>query len=233
MNLYYSPGITEPFTDLPDEEAHHAFSVMRSRIGDRIGLLDGRGSRAEAEIVELDRKRGSVKILHREVLPAERRWKIHMAVALTKNIDRFEWFLEKAVEIGVDRITPLITDRSERTKFRVDRGLKVMIAAMKQSRRVWLPILDQPKQLKEIIAATGPPLRFFGWCEGEHEALMQAYTGSADAIFVIGPEGDLSMDEADRLKQQGFRPVSIGSARLRTETAAIAACTWMSLFQQR
>ncbi len=233
MHLFHSPEIIDPFTDLPDEEAHHAFAVLRLRAGDPIGLLDGKGTRAEAEIVELDRRSVKVKITSRQNFPPERAFKIHMAVALTKNIDRFEWFMEKAVEIGVDRITPLITDRSERTKFRMDRGLKVMIAAMKQCQRVWLPILDQPSKLKEIIAANDLQQRFFGWCEGEHVHLMKAYTTSSDALVVIGPEGDLSMDEAELLKQHGFRPVSIGSARLRTETAAIAACTWMSLLQQR
>lgn len=233
MHFFYCNPIGGSIMSLPEEEAHHAFSVLRLQAGAIVGLLDGNGTRAEAEILELERRHNSVRILQTRTFPPERIFKIHLAVALTKQIDRYEWFLEKAVEIGVDRITPIVTQRSERTKFRMDRAGKVMVAAMKQSQRVWLPILDQPVVLKELMGSIGVEQRFFGWCEGQHIALMNAYTTSSNAIVVIGPEGDLTMEEALMLKQHGFQPVSIGAARLRTETAAVAACTWMSLFQQR
>ena len=233
MHLFYSPEIADRTVVLLEEEAHHAVSVLRLKVGARIGLLDGKGTRAEAEILELDRKKALVNVLERRIFPPERGSKIHLAVALTKQIDRYEWFLEKAVEVGVDRITPLITQRSERTKFRHDRAEKVMIAAMKQSQRTWLPILDQPLQLKELIGTNLADQRFFGWCEGDHASLMSSYTIANDVIVLIGPEGDLTMEEANQLRDHRFQAVSIGSARLRTETAAIAACTWMSLAQQR
>lgn len=141
--------------------------------------------------------------------------------------------MEKAVEIGVDRITPLFTERTERSKLRVDRLQRVAISAMKQSQRVWLPRIDEPATVKELLATEPPPQRFFGWCEGEHRSLMDAYSPTADALVLIGPEGDFTMEEAAWLRGEGFTAVSLGAARLRTETAALTACTWMSLAQQR
>lgn len=233
MHLFYSPFLSDEIITLPDEEAHHALSVLRLKVGDRIGLLDGKGQRAEAEVFEIDRKKCIVRIIDRIHRSPERTSSIHMAVGVTKQIDRFEWFLEKAVEVGVDRITPLFTERSERNKVRLDRMQKVMIAAMKQSQRFWLPALDEAMHLKDLLKLDLPAQRYFGWCEGEHRSLMESYTTGSAAIVVIGPEGDLSPAEAAQLMEHDMKPVSIGNARLRTETAALAACTWMSLLQQK
>jgi 16S rRNA (uracil1498-N3)-methyltransferase len=233
MNLFHVPGPFGELLELPEEEAHHAVRVLRLVPGDIIGLLDGMGGRAKAEIIEAGRNRVVVRIDQWITEAPEREARIHISVALTKQMDRFEWFVEKAVEIGVDRITPLITDRTERNRSRMDRLHKVMVSAMKQSQRAWLPQMDEPMALEKLLELELPQQRFFGWCEGEHTSLMQAYTSDADAIVVIGPEGDLTPEEAALLKEHGSRPVSLGSARLRTETAAIAACTWMSMLQQR
>ena len=147
-------------------------------------------------------------------------------------MDRYEWFVEKAVEIGVDRITPLITNRSERSKMRVDRLHRVAVSAMKQSQRTWLPQIDEPIKLDEFLSTELPQQRFFGWCEGERTSLMQAYEPTSEVLLLIGPEGDFTSEEADQLRKEGSCAVSLGEARLRTETAALAACTWMSLAQQ-
>jgi 16S rRNA (uracil1498-N3)-methyltransferase len=146
-------------------------------------------------------------------------------------VDRFEWFLEKATEIGIDRITPVITEHSERRRLRHDRSLKVLIAAMKQSQRTWLPQLDELTPLPHFLGQELPARRAFGWCTGEHGSFMNWYQPQ-DSIILIGPEGDFSADEAQQLQQTGFAPVSIGNSRLRTETAGVAVCTWMSLSQQ-
>jgi 16S rRNA (uracil1498-N3)-methyltransferase len=161
------------------------------------------------------------------VLPA-----IHLAVAPTKQIDRFEWLLEKCTELGVQRITPLLTERTERAHLRHDRLLKVLVGAMKQSQRDHLPRLDAPTPLADLLSAPLPPQRFFGYCIGEHRSLMAAYTPGQDALVLIGPEGDFTPEEADQLARQQFVPVSLGAARLRTETAAVSACTWMNFAQQ-
>ncbi len=135
--------------------------------------------------------------------------------------------------MGVDRITPVMTTRTERAKLRVDRLDRVAISAMKQSLRHWLPMIDEPIALDELLQQPLPAQRYFGWCEGEHDALMARYRPGTDALVLIGPEGDLTHTEAELLRAHGFTAVSLGQARLRTETAALTACTWMSLAQQR
>lgn len=233
MHLFHVPALDTGEVFLTDEEAHHALHVLRLKPGAVIGLLDGRGTRATADLVLVDKRRVAARITQREVLPAERRARIHLAVAPTKQADRFAWFVEKAVEVGVDRLTPLITTRTERTRVEPARLLRLAIAAMKQSQRVWLPTIDAATTLPVLIGSPLPTQCYFGWCEGEHTSLMERYAPGTDALVLIGPEGDFTTDEVDRLHSAGFAPVSMGSARLRTETAALAACTWMSLAQQR
>ena len=233
MHLFYCTSLEGDLIELPEEEAHHATSVLRLKSGDRIGLLDGKGTRLEAELEEVSKRRCTARVLDRMVLQPERAARIHLAVAPTKQMERFEWFVEKAVEVGIDRITPLLTARTERNKLRLDRLERLAIAAMKQSQRTWLPTIDEMTPLDALIAQQLPLQRFFGWCEGRHEALMNAYTPANEVLVVIGPEGDLTPQEADELRSASFAAVSIGIARLRTETAALTACTWMSLAQQR
>lgn len=233
MHLFHCPDLVTDMVQLPEEEAHHAASVLRLKVGAGIGLLDGKGQRAEASVVEITKRGVLANILSRVQHPAERTARIHLAVAPTKQMDRYEWFVEKAVEIGVDRITPLMTERTERSRLRVDRLERVAIAAMKQSQRSWLPQFDEPTMLKDLLGVELPTQRFFGWCEGVHAPMMACYSTSENVVLFVGPEGDFTVEEADLLRGKGARAVRLGKARLRTETAALAACTWMSLAQQR
>ncbi len=233
MHLFYCHALEGDIVELPEEEAHHALSVLRMKGGDRIGLVNGSGLRAEAELLEVNKRSCRARILTRQLFEPERQARIHIAVAPTKQMERFEWFVEKAVEIGVDRITPLITERTERSTLRNDRLQRVAIAAMKQSQRTWLPVIDPLITIEVLLAQQLPLHRFFGWCEGEHASLMHVYDPSYDAITVIGPEGDFDPQEATELRVKGFTAISMGHARLRTETAALAACAWMSLAQQK
>jgi 16S rRNA (uracil1498-N3)-methyltransferase len=233
MHLFHCPLTDLPEIDLPEEEAHHAHHVLRLQAGTAVGLLDGRGALARASIVACSKRGVRVQIIDVERSAAERTHPIHLAVAPTKTSDRFEWFVEKAVELGVDSIVPVETERTERSRLRVDRLERVAISAMKQSRRRWLPRISALTPLKELMAAPLPPQRLFGWCEGRHGSLMDTYRKDTGAVVLIGPEGDLSAGEASLLQAAGFAAVSIGGARLRTETAALAACAWMSLAQQR
>lgn len=228
MHLFHCPDLTNDLAVLPEEEAHHAVHVLRLRVGDRIGLLDGRGTRAEGVLVEASKRGCTARVDARTVVPADPAGHIHLAVAPTKQMERFEWFLEKATEIGVGRITPLLTARTERSRLRTDRMERILLSAMKQSQRTWLPHLDAPMALADV-ARLGTAQRFFGWCEGEHRAFSAAYDPTRDALMLIGPEGDFTTEEADRLRASGFVAVSLGAARLRTETAAVAACAWMDL----
>lgn len=230
MHLFHCIDLTGDLVDLSEEEAHHAVHVLRLSPGSRVGLLDGRGTRAEAELTTVSKRGCTARILRRATDPPERAARIHLAVAPTKQMERFEWFLEKATEIGVDRITPIMTRRTERTKLRMDRLHKVLVGAMKQSQRAWLPELDEPLPLADLKDL--PEQRFFGWCEGERTPLTSAFDPGRDAVMLIGPEGDLTPEEAQALLAQGFQAVSLGRARLRTETAAIVACTWMNFAQR-
>ncbi len=233
MHLFHCPALDGELIELPEEEAHHAVSVLRSRAGDTVGLLDGKGTWVKAVLEDVSKRGCNARVVERVVHPQERAARIHMAVAPTKQMERLEWFVEKAVEVGVDRITPILTTRTERNKLRVDRLQRVAVAAMKQSQRFWLPQVDDPIPLDALLAQPLAAQRFFGWCEGQHTPFMTAYTPISDALVIIGPEGDLTVDEATLLRSHACTAVTIGHARLRTETAALAACTWMSLAQQR
>lgn len=232
MHLFHAPCPLLDVVELSEEEAHHAAHVLRLKAGDRIGLLDGAGTRAVAELSLVSKRQVLAQVLERTESGPERLARTHIAVAPTKQMDRLEWFVEKAVEVGVDRITPVLTERSERTRLRTDRLHRVAVSAMKQSQRTWLPRIDEATALSTLLQQELPAQRYFGWCEGEHASLMQAYASTSDALVLIGPEGDFSAVEAGQLRAAGFEAVSIGTARLRTETAALAACTWMSLAQQ-
>lgn len=232
MHSFHAPDLGPDRLALSEEEAAHASRVLRLKEGDRVLLLDGAGARAEATVEAIGRRSVLVAIDVRTTVPREREARIHLAVAPTKSIDRFEWLLEKATEIGVDRITPLITQRGERERLRTDRLKKIIVSAMKQSRRAWLPQLDEATPLDALIQGTAAAQRFFGWCEGDRSPLQRAYIPAQDAVILIGPEGDFTPEEARILREHAFTAVSLGEARLRTETAALAAITFMAFAQQ-
>lgn len=227
MHRFLCPELNTSVVELPADEAHHAVHVLRLRTGDRIALVDGKGSYAEADLTHADKRGCTAELISRRHHnnPAAG---IHIAVAPTKSIDRFEWFLEKATELGVERITPLITQRTERGHLRHDRLLKVLVSAMKQSQRSWLPQLDPATELKALLPALAPQC-YFGWCEGEHADFAGRYDATRPVSILIGPEGDLSAEEAELLRTHGAEAVALGSARLRTETAAVAALAWTAL----
>ncbi len=232
MHLFYCPIPTIGTLELPDDEAHHARSVLRLSAGARIGLLDGRGTLAQAEITHVDKHRVLVNITTEKRIDRERRARIHLAVAPTKQMERFEWMLEKCTEIGVDRITPLMTARTERSTLRRERLERVFVGAMKQSQRTWLPQLDEPTTINGLIDQGIPAQRWFGRCDGERQPLAVGYRPAEEVLLLIGPEGDFTPEEAGQLLAQGFGAVSLGEARLRTETAAVTACAFMNMAQQ-
>lgn len=225
MHLFHVPDLDGSAIELPEEEAHHALHVLRLKAGDRVGLLDGRGLEVTAELVEVGKRRVLARAMARVLRPRERAVSNWLAVAPTKQMDRYEWFIEKAVEIGVDRITPILTARTERTKLRSDRLEKVAVAAMKQSQRHWLPLIDAPTALGALLEGPLPEARYFGWCEGAHTPLANSLVGRSDTLVLIGPEGDFTAEEAEAMRRRSCAAVSLGTARLRTETAATVACT--------
>lgn len=235
MILFYThiPD-TEQNIILPEIESAHCVRVLRKKAGDIIDLTDGKGCFYKARIEEDHPKRCQVAII--ETIKEEKSWPcfIEIALAPTKNIDRVEWFVEKAVEIGIDRITFLKTEHSERKDIKTERIEKIMVSAMKQSQKARLPELRGMTKFKDFVTGTSfTGQRFMAHCYPEEKVLLsQAYHKGKDALVLIGPEGDFSQEEVKLALDNQFIPVSLGESRLRTETAALIACHTMHVLNE-
>ncbi|MFN8207107.1 MAG: 16S rRNA (uracil(1498)-N(3))-methyltransferase [Bacteroidales bacterium] len=222
--VFYLPELIRGEYFLPEEEAWHAIKVLRLRRGDAVTLVDGKGNRADAVIAEIKSNTCLLGRITNLKESGKRPVNIHLAIAPTKQIERFEFFLEKATEIGIDRITPLLCSNSERQQIRTDRLNKVLIAAMKQSLKSTLPVLDELTRFNDFIQMPGEYLKTIAHCrEGEKKELARIIKGSAAVQILIGPEGDFTREEIQAASQSGYISVSLGESRLRTETAGIVA----------
>jgi 16S rRNA (uracil1498-N3)-methyltransferase len=226
LNLFYSPGLAgqEEWT-LSAEESHHAVKVLRLGPGSDVILVNGRGGWFEGRIIYADARACRVEITGMEPGKGQPSWHLHVAMAPTKQIDRFEWFVEKASEIGISEITPLICDRSERREIKTERILKVAISAMKQSLKAWHPVIHEPVTFKKFIASNhGEAALMIAHCmEGEKRWIDQCSIPGKFSVLLIGPEGDFTPDEVTRAILAGYSPVTLGESRLRTETAGLVA----------
>lgn len=236
MQLYF---IDPVHTNVPcqinlgSEESFHCIRVLRMRTGETLHLTDGNGNLFEGQILSQDIKNCPVMLTSVAAEYGKRPFRLHMAVAPTKNIARFEWFLEKATEIGVDEITPLICEHSERVQIRIDRLQKIILSAAKQSLKTYLPVLHEPMKFDDFIRLNHPAPRFVAYIE-EHQPLhLKSAYQNGDCTVLIGPEGDFSKKEMDNAFHQGFKPVSLGPSRLRTETAAIVACHIINIVNEK
>ena len=229
MHLFYTPDIATNL-ELPQEEAAHAIRVLRLAEGAEVRLTDGKGAFYRAEIDMISGKRCYMRIL--ETLVPEPLWRghLHLAMAPTKNMDRIEWFAEKATEIGFDELTFLDCRFSERRVVKTERVEKILVSAMKQSLKPTLPVLNGMTPFDKFIAMPFGGQKFIAHCyEGDKEPLMQALQPDEDALVLIGPEGDFSPEEVQKAVANGFRPITLGKSRLRTETAALVAVHMMSV----
>lgn len=233
VRFFYAPDAAVN-CELPEEEAAHAVRVLRLTAGDEILLMDGKGSFYRAEITEANKKHCLYAI--RECMPQEPQWSghLHLAMAPTKNIDRTEWFAEKATEIGFDELTFLRTAFSERTVVKDERMDKILISATKQSHKAWKPRLNSMVDFKRFVAQDHPGGKFICHCYEEDSMvpkvlLKDVLKADEDALVLIGPEGDFSIEEVKLAEQNGFVSVSLGKSRLRTETAALVAVHLMNL----
>lgn len=211
--------------ELRDVEARHAFQVLRKRVGDELDIVDGQGKWFKACVTEITKRACTVEARLVKEESERAAWNTTLLVAPTKNIDRFEWILEKCTEIGVDAIQPIYCDHSERRKVRLDRLERVLEAAMKQSLRAWLPELYEPLPLEEALVQTDSLAQGYLAYLGEEKApLLRDVAEPGGRIYLaIGPEGGFSQAEAELAKSSGYQYVSLGPNRLRTETAAITA----------
>lgn len=226
MQLFYNPTIneaTENFT-FDKEESKHIIKVLRKKGGDKLFVTNGLGFLFEIEIVVGSEIKCTVKIIGFEKAETPK-YHLHLAVAPTKMNDRFEWFLEKATEIGVSEITPIICDRSERKFVKTDRFDKILQSAMKQSLHFYLPKLNEPIVFKDFIKQKIEGLTLIAHCEEtDKKSLKSIVKPNENVTLLIGPEGDFSNKEIALALENNYTPVTLGSTRLRTETAAIVAC---------
>jgi 16S rRNA (uracil1498-N3)-methyltransferase len=226
MQLFYTPDITTTKT-LSPQESHHAIKVLRLNEGDTIQVVDGTGGFYNAVIVNPNAKACAVDL--KEPVPESqiRPYRLHLAVAPTKNIDRFEWFLEKATEIGIDEITPLLCEHSERKVVKPDRIERILVSAMKQSLKSFLPIQHEMTSFSTFIEKARPEenLMIAHCYNTKRQTIKTRIPLNGNSItMLIGPEGDFSPEEVEQAINKGFFPVTFGSGRLRTETAAVVAC---------
>ncbi len=232
MHVFYTPDIQNN-KELPEEEAQHCIRVLRLNIGDEITLTDGKGYFYKAEISVATNKRCLVTI--KETTLQEPIWPchLHIAMAPTKNMDRNEWFAEKATEIGLDELTFLNCRFSERKVIKEERIEKILVSAIKQSLKARLPKLNKMTDFDQFISQDFSGQKFIAHCyEGEKPLLKNKLKKGIDALVLIGPEGDFSEEEVKKAIDHGFIPISLGKSRLRTETAALVACHTLILENQ-
>jgi len=226
MQLFYNPGISETTENFSfdKEESKHIIKVLRRNDGDTLFVTNGAGQLFRTEIVLASDNKCTVKVVASETFkkPA---YQLHLAVAPTKMNDRYEWFLEKATEIGISEITPIICDRSERKQIKTDRFDKIILSAMKQSNQYYLPKLNEPIAFKDFMKLKPGGQLFIAHCEEtQKQSLKNALLPKTDVTILIGPEGDFSEKEIELALSNGYSPVMLGQTRLRTETAAVVAC---------
>lgn len=233
MHIFYTPDLSGNTYTLNETESKHCVRVLRLEQGDEITLVDGRGGMFRAGITEPNPKRCAVKVIESQLDYGHRNFSVHIGIAPTKNIERVEWFLEKATEIGIDRITPIICRFSERKEIKSDRLEKVMISAMKQSLKAYLPQLAPLTKFSDFISQPFEGQKFIAHCDDQHRDLLsKMITPNKNYLILIGPEGDFSSEEIEHAIKAGFHPVSLGDSRLRTETAGVVACHTFNLMNE-
>ena len=221
--LFYSPDLNIN-SQLPEVESYHCVKVLRMKSGDEITITDGKGYFYNCTLIDANPKHSTVSIRERVVAPLKRNFNLHIAFSPTKQMDRNEWFVEKATELGIDKLTPIITSYSERRIIKVDRLRKTAIAAMKQSLQSYLPEIEESIKFSDFVKLPFEGKKYIAHCyDMPKKPLVQDYNKGENALVVIGPEGDFSEEEISDAVKNGFIPVSLGESRLRTETAAFSA----------
>ncbi|MEP7256275.1 MAG: 16S rRNA (uracil(1498)-N(3))-methyltransferase [Ferruginibacter sp.] len=223
-------NVTIPGVVLDEDTSKHIVQVLRMQNGEQLQLTDGKGNLFTTEITDNNRKRCAVKIIEKFKIQNSK-LKISIAISLIKNSSRFEWFLEKATEIGVTEIIPLLCERTEKTVFKFERMKSILVSAMLQSQQCWLPLLHEPTKFEQLIISATHQQKFIAHCMNEEKRnlsdMVNGYLNSQ--VILIGPEGDFAKEETDLAVQHHFIPVSLGNTRLRTETAGIVAATLLKL----
>lgn len=232
MEIFFSDDICDGRVRLDAEESGHCVRVLRHRPGDEISVIDGRGTLYHCALEIADAKGAEARVIEAQPGFGAHPYHLTMAVCPTKNIDRFEWFVEKATEIGVDVIAPVIGERSERRVLKTDRLRRLTLSAAKQSLKAAIPTVAEPQSVRDfILAAPADALKLICYCFDDVERKqIQQLLPAREICILIGPEGDFSPEEAALAREHGWIPVSLGESRLRTETAAVVAATAVYLY---
>jgi len=222
MQLFY---LENPEKDiiLSAEESKHATKVLRKKEGDILNFTDGKGAFYKAEITVAETRKCRLKVVSTEQKPKQHNYHLHIAIAPTKNMDRYEWFLEKATEIGIDEITPIICEHSERKVIKTERCNRILLSAMKQSLKFHLPKLNEAIILKDFLKQDFEGAKYIAHCEQGEKQELRTERKEQKTLILIGPEGDFSPNEIEMVLQNQFKAVSLGTSRLRTETAGLVA----------
>ncbi|OUL63775.1 16S rRNA (uracil(1498)-N(3))-methyltransferase [Flavobacterium sp. AJR] len=234
MQLFHNPNIDETTQEFSfdKEESKHIIKVLRKKDSDILHVTNGLGYLFETEITLASDNKCTVKIISVEKAQ-DPKYRLHLAVAPTKMNDRYEWFLEKATEIGIHEITPIICDRSERKVINMERFEKIILSAMKQSNELYLPKLNEAISFKEFVKRKNEGLQLIAHCEEtDKKSLKSVLKPNENVTLLIGPEGDFSEKEIALAIENNFQPVSLGNTRLRTETAAMVACHSVAFFNE-
>jgi 16S rRNA (uracil1498-N3)-methyltransferase len=227
MQLFYTPDIEPSHAHyiLSEDESKHCIRVLRLETGSEVQLIDGKGGLYAAIIQDAHPKRTVLQINSVKTAFNKRNHYLHIAIAPTKNIERIEWFLEKATEIGIDEISLIICQRSERKEVKTERLNKIITSAIKQSIKAYHPVLNEPLTFNQLIAKHFDGQKFIAHCEDDEKLnLKDAITPNGRYLILIGPEGDFSPAEIKEALQKGYKAITLGESRLRTETAALEAC---------
>jgi 16S rRNA (uracil1498-N3)-methyltransferase len=233
MQLFYTPDIISDTYKLDKEESTHCVRVLRLKEGSQIYMTDGRGNLYKAQLLSADPKECIAEVI--ETIPdfGKKNFYLHIAIAPTKNIDRFEWFLEKATEIGIDEITPIYCEHSERNIIKPERLQKIITAALKQSLKAYHPVLNEAVKFNQFIQSFFEGNKYIAHCEDDEKLSLQScYKKNENALILIGPEGDFSITEIKKSIENNFLAISLGNSRLRTETAGIIACHTINLLNE-
>ncbi len=233
MHIFYTPDITSEFYTLNEEESKHCTRVLRLQPGDTVYLVDGVGGLYTSIIQDANHKKCKLQIIDKQIEYGKLPYVSHIAVAPTKNMDRMEWFVEKAVEIGVNEITFLLCEHSERRQLRLDRLEKIAVSAMKQSQKGYLPLLNDLTPFHKFVQQAHHERTFIAHLEDDAtKSIKDYYTPLDPHCILIGPEGDFSSSEIQEAYKLGIRPVTLGNSRLRTETAALVACHTLQVLHE-
>jgi len=221
MQLFFSE-ITDNRVNFSSDEKKHLTKVLRKKIGDEISVIDGKGYLYMARITSLEKNSSQVEIIKKEKKEKSHNYYLHIAIAPTKNINRFEWFLEKATEIGIDEITPIICQRSERKKININRCKRILISSIKQSLKYHLPTLNEPIEFNDFVKQKLEGDKFIAHCLNKDKIKLDKSIKKRCTVL-IGPEGDFTENEINYALEKSFKATALGNSRLRTETAGIIA----------